>query len=132
MELDVCPENEDPYQRRVWGCASRLQPRPLPGRNSTALTKQQMNGRMIAQKLCADCHAVTRHDRSPTAVNANTAFRDLHKRYPIKMLVDGLSSGTIAGHDEMPAFIFSPSDMVALLSYIDSFAPTPAKTYVKR
>ncbi len=104
----------------------------IAGANNTALTKQQMDGRMIAQKLCADCHAVTRHDRSPTAVNANTAFRDLHKRYPIKMLVDSISSGMIAGHDEMPAFIFSQPDMAALLSYIDSFAPTPAKTYVKR
>ncbi|MGI9524337.1 MAG: c-type cytochrome [Hyphomicrobiaceae bacterium] len=116
----------------VLGLSLSLAPANMAWAEGTPLTKLQIRGWTIAQKHCADCHAITRHDQSPTAVNANTPLRDLHKRYPIKMLIDGLASGTIAGHDEMPAFTLSRSGMSALLSYIDSFTPSPTKTYVNR
>ncbi|MGI9522392.1 MAG: c-type cytochrome [Hyphomicrobiaceae bacterium] len=120
------------FSAAVLGLCFPLAAANIAWADSTPLTKRQVSGLAIAQKHCADCHAITRHDQSPTAVNANTAFRDLHKRYPIEMLVEGLASSTIAGHDEMPAFTLSQSGMTALLSYIDSFAPGPNKTYVNR
>jgi hypothetical protein len=39
------------------------------------------------------------------------------------MLVDAQATGVISGHDEMPMFELSHSDLNALLAYIDSFAP---------
>jgi hypothetical protein len=47
----------------------------------------------------------------------------LHERYPIPMLVEASESGVISGHDEMPGFYLSLSDVRALLAYIDSLGP---------
>jgi len=88
-------------------------------------------GLALAQVHCAACHAIAEADESPTRTNANTSFRDLHQRFPIKMLVEAVSTGTIEGHDEMPAFDFSPAEIIDLLSYIDSLSPDQAGTYVK-
>lgn len=81
------------------------------------------HGRAIAEAHCAVCHAVGPADASPTRVNENTAFRLLHERYPIEMLVEAAETGIISGHDEMPGFEFSLEDAEALLAYIDSLAP---------
>jgi len=51
------------------------------------------------------------------------AFRDLHVRYPIEMLLDAKASGVIGGHDEMPMFDLGLTDMKALLTYIDRLNP---------
>ena len=88
-------------------------------------------GLALAQVHCAACHAIAEADESPTRTNANTSFRDLHQRFPIKMLVEAAGTGTIEGHDEMPAFDFSPAEIIDLLSYIDSLSPDQASTYVK-
>src|SRR5262245_35727082 len=78
-------------------------------------------GRSIAEQKCARCHAIGRDDERPHAIV--TPFRELHTRYPIEMLVDAQASGVISGHDEMPMFELSRTDMHALLAYIDSFSP---------
>jgi mono/diheme cytochrome c family protein len=78
-------------------------------------------GRAIAEQKCARCHAIGRDDERPHAIV--TPFRDLHTRYPVEMLVEAQATGVISGHDEMPMFELSRSDMDALLRYIDSFAP---------
>ena len=88
-------------------------------------------GLALAQVHCAACHAIAEADESPTRTNANTSFRDLHQRFPIKMLVEAARTGTIEGHDEMPAFDFSPAEIIDLLSYIDSLSPDQAGKYVK-
>ncbi len=80
-------------------------------------------GRAIAEANCSPCHAVGLTDESPTRVNANTAFRILHERYPIPMLEEAAKTGSISGHDEMPGFDYSLEDARALLAYIDSLAP---------
>lgn len=88
-------------------------------------------GLALAQVHCAACHAIAEADESPTRTNANTSFRDLHQRFPIKMLVEAATTGTIEGHDEMPAFDFSPAEIIDLLSYIDSLSPDQAGKYVE-
>ena len=87
-------------------------------------------GRAIARAHCSPCHAIGRRDPSPTRVNENTAFRDLYRRYPIAMLLGALKTGTIEGHDEMPAFDLPPIAMTDLLAYIDSLAPPKAPKYI--
>ena len=82
-----------------------------------------VRGREIAEAHCAVCHAIGLEDASPTQVNEETAFRLLHKRYPIEMLVQAAKTGVISGHDEMPGFDFTVEEAHALLAYIDSLAP---------
>lgn len=91
-----------------------------------ALIADLVRGHALARAHCAVCHAVGASDESPTRANLNTSFRQLPERFPIPMLEEAARSGVISGHDEMPAFKFSPDDMRALLGYIDSFAPDSA------
>src|SRR5262245_28891836 len=78
-------------------------------------------GRAIAEQRCARCHAIGRDDERPHAIVI--PFRDLPARFPVEMLVEARTTGVISGHDEMPMFELPRTDMAALLSYIDSFAP---------
>ena len=77
-------------------------------------------GQDIAAR-CARCHAIATNDDSPTRITI--PFRNLGRRYPIAMLVEAAKTGTIDGHDEMPMFDLGPSDMKALLAYIDRLNP---------
>lgn len=90
---------------------------------------QLARGQAIARNLCSPCHAVGKSDPSPTRVNVETAFRDLHRRFPIEMLVKAEKTGEIEGHDEMPGFRLSGGSVTDLLAYIDSLSPPGAPRY---
>lgn len=83
----------------------------------------------IAVARCSHCHAISHNDEPPHAIVI--PFRHLYTRYPIAMLTDARDRGVISGHDEMPMFTISQTDIRALLSYIDSLAPT-AQGYIPR
>jgi mono/diheme cytochrome c family protein len=83
--------------------------------------RQVARGRALAVRHCGACHAIGRDDVRPHDIVL--AFREFPERYPIAMLEDARATGAIAGHDEMPGFDFSMSDIEALLTYIDTFAP---------
>jgi mono/diheme cytochrome c family protein len=91
--------------------------------DEAAFRTKLARGKAIAETHCSICHAVGLTDESPTRVNANTSFRRLYERFPIEMLETAAKTGTISGHDEMPAFDFTLADVEALLIYIDSLAP---------
>jgi mono/diheme cytochrome c family protein len=99
--------------------------------SSAGEADQTARGREIAEAHCVVCHAVGLTDASPTAVNVETAFRLLYKRYPIEMLEEAAKTGSISGHDEMPGFDFTIEEAQALLAYIDSLAPDQPG-YVRR
>jgi cytochrome c len=102
----------------------------LPGLEAVAADQAKLaRGERIARSLCSPCHAIGKSDPSPTRANADTAFRDLHKRYPIPMLTDAARTGTIEGHDEMPSFRLPRSNVDDLLAYIDSMSPEGAPRY---
>ena len=85
-------------------------------------------GQAIAAQKCSPCHAICRHDLRPHDIVL--PFRDFHERFPIPMLVEAKDTGVISGHDEMPGFDLSQSEIRALLAYIDSLAPNEQR-YVK-
>ena len=82
-------------------------------------------GRQIAEGRCGRCHAVSSTGDSPQ--RRVIPFRQLSERYPVEMLVDAARTGTIAGHDEMPMFELGAEAIMALLAYIESFAPADAR-----
>jgi len=112
------------------GGAVRLSSAVMAAAEDGAAVVNLENGRAIAQANCAECHAIARDDQIPTRANADTAFRDLHRRFPINMLTDAAKTGTIEGHDEMAGFDFSLNDVRDLLGYIDSLAPEQAGRYL--
>ncbi|MFT5508227.1 MAG: cytochrome c [Hyphomicrobiaceae bacterium] len=101
----------------------------------TAMAKDQLQlarGEAIARSKCGVCHAIGKSDSSPTRINVDTSFRDLYLRFPIPMLVKAAKTGYITGHDEMPGFGLSPSEISALLLYMDSMSPEGAPRYISK
>ena len=86
--------------------------------NQSALLE---HGRLVAEQRCGKCHATGDTGTSPHKITP--PFRELSSRFPIEMLEQARSSGTISGHDEMPMFDLEPDDMRALLAHIDRYAP---------
>jgi mono/diheme cytochrome c family protein len=80
-----------------------------------------VQGSAIAAEKCGPCHAVGVADDSPHRITP--PFRTLAADFPIAMLTEGLKSGVISGHDEMPMFDLGVDGVRALLAYIDSLDP---------
>jgi mono/diheme cytochrome c family protein len=76
------------------------------------------NGHILAQRLCAACHAIGRAERSPIPVAP--AFRRMEPRVDLEQLVGRLQDGIIAGHPEMPAFKLKEDEARALVAYMRS------------
>ncbi|HXY57269.1 MAG TPA: cytochrome c [Methylocystis sp.] len=77
-------------------------------------------GAAIAKANCSRCHAIGAHGASPNP--KSPPFRSLARKYPLSNLEEALAEGIVVGHqgEEMPAFAFSPSEIRALLAYLNS------------
>ena len=78
----------------------------------------RQRGQAIAERLCARCHAITAEGESPMGLAP--PFRVLPQRYPVANLEEALAEGIVTGHPAMPRFTFSPPEIEALLTFIDS------------
>ena len=78
-------------------------------------------GRALAEKNCAWCHAIGRKGDSPNA--RAPAWRDFHKRHPILALRDPLTRGIGRPHDEMPRFALTDNEIDTIVAYINSLGP---------
>jgi mono/diheme cytochrome c family protein len=79
--------------------------------------------RILAEK-CARCHATGKTGASP--LEAAPPFRTLSRKYPLEQLEEALAEGITTGHPEMPEFVFSPDEIAAILSYIESISQPAA------
>jgi len=75
-----------------------------------------IEGRALAEKLCARCHAVGRDDASP--LRLAPPFRTLASKWPLESLEEALAEGIVTGHPEMPVFQFEPAQIVAFIEYL--------------
>ncbi len=78
-------------------------------------------GEALAQRLCANCHAITPQGASPH--QQAPPFRELPKRYPVAHLAEALAEGIVVAHKDMPQFTLDPPEIDALLSFMESLAP---------
>ena len=71
----------------------------------------------MEQKI-ARCHAIgaTGESAHPKAL----PFRFIVQRYPVEDLAEALAEGIVSGHPDMPVFAFEPTQINAILAYIDS------------
>jgi cytochrome c len=81
-------------------------------------SRTDRRGANLLSKHCSMCHAIGRLGRSPH--REAPPFRTLSKRYPIESLSEALGEGLFTGHPSMPEFVFSPRDVGAILSYLQS------------
>jgi len=75
-------------------------------------------GEALLTAKCSRCHAVGRAGASPHA--EAPAFRTLSQRYPVGDLGEALAEGLSVGHEDMPEFVFEPSEVGAVLDYLRS------------
>jgi len=74
------------------------------------------SGQQLAEQKCGACHAV-----SPGAASPNEAappFADVAKLYPPESLEEALAEGIMVGHEEMPAFEFTPDQVEQIIAYL--------------
>ncbi|HZP09669.1 cytochrome c [Methyloceanibacter sp.] len=81
-------------------------------------------GRMLVEKNCARCHAIGKEGAS--AHPEAPPFRTLSSRYPIDDLAESLAEGIVSGHPDMPIFVFGPTDVEAIITYLKSIQDQPA------
>ena len=75
-------------------------------------------GLAMAQKLCARCHAVDAQGESPH--KEAPPFRTFAEKWPLENLEESLAEGIVTGHPDMPAFVFEPQDIDALIEHLHS------------
>ena len=75
-------------------------------------------GSAIAERMCAQCHAIGRTGDSPHA--AAPPFRILQDRMDIADLAQRLRDGLLTGHQDMPMFRFDRESTDAITAYIRS------------
>ena len=81
-------------------------------------------GKVLVEKNCSRCHAIGK-DGDSTHPEA-PPFRALSSRYPIDDLAEALAEGIVSGHPDMPIFVFSPTDVEAIIEYLKSIQDQPS------
>ncbi len=97
---------------------------------ASAQPSPKSRGEALVEKHCARCHSIREEGDSPLSLAP--PFRVLPSRYPVEQLAEALAEGIFTGHPEMPRFVFQPSEIDAILTYIDSLAPANARLPRKR
>ena len=81
-------------------------------------------GKVLVEHNCSRCHAIGKEGASthPEA----PPFRTLSSRYPIEDLAESLAEGIVSGHPDMPIFVFSATDVEAIIEYLNSIQDQPS------
>lgn len=77
-------------------------------------------GRALAERHCARCHAIGEKGESPH--DDAPPFRKFAKMWPLENLEESLAEGIVTGHPDMPAFVFEPEDIDALIEHLHDLA----------
>ena len=75
-------------------------------------------GETLLKGHCARCHAIGREGESPH--DQAPPFRIVMKSYAAASLAEALGEGLVTGHPDMPEFVFSPEDVGAIVSYLQT------------
>lgn len=89
-----------------------------PTADEAELAAQVADGRAIAERECASCHALDHASASPRA--DAPPMQDLLARYDENVLANDLIEGIKLGHPDMPQFDFSVLTADALVAYLMS------------
>ena len=82
-------------------------------------------GEALVRENCARCHAVGKEGDSPHP--EAPPFRTLSSKYPVEDLAESLAEGIVSGHPDMPIFAFTPTDVAAIVDYLNSIQDAPAQ-----
>ena len=77
-------------------------------------------GRALLETLCSRCHAIDATGESPNA--DAPPFRVVANRWPPESIGEALAEGVVVGHNEMPEFVLTPSDINDVIAYLETLA----------
>ena len=81
-------------------------------------------GELLVKENCARCHVVGTEGASPHP--DAPPFRTLSSKYPVEDLAESLAEGIVSGHPDMPIFVFTPTDVAAIIDYLESIQDQPS------
>ena len=81
-------------------------------------------GEALVREHCSRCHAIGKEGASPH--EDAPPFRTLSQSYPVEDLAESLAEGIVSGHPDMPIFVFTPQDVDAIITYLQSVQLTAA------
>ena len=81
-------------------------------------------GQVLVRENCSRCHAIGKEGDSPHP--DAPPFRTLSSKYPVTDLAESLAEGIVSGHPDMPVFVFEPTDVEAIIEYLQSIQDQPA------
>ena len=92
----------------------------VPPSQTSAVTSDPLvaDGRAIAERECAGCHALDQSAASPRP--GAPPMREMLGRYNADALANDLIAGIRVGHQDMPEFDFDVRTADALLAYLRS------------
>ena len=80
-------------------------------------------GEVLVKQNCSRCHAIGKEGASPHP--EAPPFRTLSSHYPVEDLAESLAEGIVSGHPDMPIFVFSATEVEAIIVYLKSIQETP-------
>jgi mono/diheme cytochrome c family protein len=83
-------------------------------------------GEQLVKENCSRCHAIGKEGNSPHP--DAPPFRTLSSKYPVEDIAESLAEGIVSGHPDMPIFVFSPTDVEAIIDYLQSIQDQPSPT----
>jgi mono/diheme cytochrome c family protein len=89
-----------------------------PSADTVESQAQVADGRAIAERECATCHALDKASASPRA--DAPPMRELLARYDKDALANDLIEGIKLGHQDMPQFDFNVIAADSLVAYLRS------------
>jgi mono/diheme cytochrome c family protein len=95
------------------------------GAAAAAEKDQTAKGEALVKENCARCHAIGKEGASPHP--DAPPFRTLSSKYPVEDLAESLAEGIVSGHPDMPIFAFTPTDVAAIIDYLESIQDAPAE-----
>ena len=101
--------------------ATVSQPVPLPAEmllEATAVADgaSYNRGKALVEANCTGCHA--RFAGEASVNPASPSFATLFRHYPPEYIAEAFAEGVFTGHNEMPAFEFSPAEIDDLIIYL--------------
>jgi cytochrome c len=84
-----------------------------------------IEGKALALKHCARCHAVDKDDVSTLPVAP--PFRTFASKWPLESLEEALAEGIVTGHPGMPVYQFEPDQIAGLIEHLHEISDKPAQ-----
>ena len=77
-------------------------------------------GRALVKESCERCHSIDVTGES--AHKDAPPFRTFASKWPLESLEEALAEGIVTGHEDMPAFVFEPEQIDAIIEFLHTLA----------